>query len=425
MEKKGYRPRIIDNKIEEYLGVFGALCIEGPKWCGKTWTSSFHSRSEIYLGDPAGNFQNRNLAELSPDLVLQGEPPRLIDEWQEVPPLWDAVRFHVDQSSEKGLFILTGSSTPNHKGILHSGAGRIARIRMRPMSLYESGDSSGMVSLGDLCADRMESVMTGEVRLTDLIGYILRGGWPASLGLSIKEASLLPRQYLDAIVDDDVYRIDGVKRDTTKIRLLLRSLARNESTTATNRSLKNDVKEKDDEDIDVDTIASYLDIFSRLFLIENQQPFSSKIRSSVRVKQAEKRHFADPSLAAALLGATEEKLLGDLNTLGFLFEALCERDLRIYTDAFGGQLYHYQDYQNREVDAVIQLPGGEWCAFEIKLGANQIDGAADALLKLKSAIEKEKGGRPPKVMGVICGLSNAAYRRPDGVYVVPVTALRE
>lgn len=425
MEKKGYRPRIIDNKIEEYLGVFGALCIEGPKWCGKTWTSSFHSRSEIYLGDPAGNFQNRNLAELSPDLVLQGETPRLLDEWQEVPPLWDAVRFHVDQSSEKGLFILTGSSTPNHKGILHSGAGRIARIRMRPMSLYESGDSSGMVSLGDLCADRMESVMTGEVRLTDLIGYILRGGWPASLGLSIKEASLLPRQYLDAIVDDDVYRIDGVKRDTTKIRLLLRSLARNESTTATNRSLKNDVKEKDDEDIDVDTIASYLDIFSRLFLIENQQPFSSKIRSSVRVKQAEKRHFADPSLAAALLGATEEKLLGDLNTLGFLFEALCERDLRIYTDAFGGQLYHYQDYQNREVDAVIQLPGGEWCAFEIKLGANQIDEAAAVLVKLKNDIAKEPGGIPPKVLCVVCGMSNAAYKRADGVYVVPITALRE
>lgn len=425
MEKKGYRSRIIDNKIEEYLGVFGALCIEGPKWCGKTWTSSFHSRSEIYLGDPAGNFQNRNLAELSPDLVLQGDPPRLIDEWQEVPPLWDAVRFHVDQSSEKGLFILTGSSTPNHKGILHSGAGRIARIRMRPMSLYESGNSSGMVSLGDLCADRMESVMTGEVRLTDLIGYILRGGWPASLGLSIKEASLLPQQYLDAIVDDDVYRIDGVKRDTTKIRLLLRSLARNESTTATNRSLKNDVKEKDDEDIDVDTIASYLDIFSRLFLIENQQPFSSKIRSSVRVKQAEKRHFADPSLAAALLGATEEKLLGDLNTLGFLFEALCERDLRIYADAFGGQLYHYQDYQNREVDAVIQLPGGEWCAFEIKLGANQIDEAAAVLVKLKNDIAKEPGGIPPKVLCVVCGMSNAAYKRADGVYVVPITALRE
>lgn len=425
MEKTRYRPRIIDNKIEEYLGVFGALCIEGPKWCGKTWTSSFHSRSEIYLGDPAGNFQNRSLAELSPELVLQGDAPRLIDEWQEVPPLWDAVRFHVDQSSEKGLFILTGSSTPNHKGILHSGAGRIARIRMRPMSLYESGDSSGKVSLEELCADRMESVMTGEVRLTDLIGYILRGGWPAGLGLPVKEASLLPQQYLNAIVDDDVYRIDGVKRDTTKIRLLLRSLARNESTTATNRSLKNDVKEKDDEDIDVDTIASYLDVFSRLFLIENQQPFSSKIRSSVRVKQAEKRHFADPSLAAALLGATEEKLLGDLNTLGFLFEALCERDLRIYADAFGGRLYHYQDYHNREIDAVIQLPGGEWCAFEIKLGANQIDEAAAVLVKLKNDIAKEPGGIPPKVLCVVCGMSNAAYKRADGVYVVPITALRE
>lgn len=425
MDKKNYRPRVIDRKIEEHLNIFGALCIEGPKWCGKTWTSSYHSNSEIYLGDPAGNFQNRRLAQLSPDLVLQGDAPRLIDEWQEVPPLWDAVRFRVDQTSEKGRFILTGSSTPNHKGILHSGAGRIARLRMRPMSLFESGDSSGEVSLQELCEGKLEPAMTGEVRLTDLIYYILRGGWPASLGLPAQDAALLPMQYLDAIVDDDIYRIDGVKRDTIKIRLLLRSLARNESTTVTNRSLKNDVKEKDDEDIDVDTIASYLDIFSRLFLIENQPPFSTKIRSSVRVKQAEKRHFADPSLAAALLGATEEKLLGDLNTLGFLFEALCERDLRIYADAFGAQLFHYQDYQNREIDAVIQLPGGDWCAFEIKLGANQIDEAAASLVKLKNGIEHEPGGIPPKILCVICGMSSAAYRREDGVYVVPVTALRE
>ena len=425
MDKKRYRGRIIDRKIEEYLGIFGALCVEGPKWCGKTWTSSFHSGSEIYLGDPAGNFQNRNLAQLSPELVLQGARPRLIDEWQEVPALWDAVRFQVDQSSEKGLFILTGSSTPNHKGILHSGAGRIARLRMRPMSLFESGDSSGMVSLRDLCEGKMQPVMTGEVSLNDLIYYILRGGWPASLGLPAKEAALLPLQYLDAIVEDDVYRIDGVKRDTKKIRLLLRSLARNESTTVTNRSLKNDVKEKDDEDIDADTIAAYLDIFSRLFLIENQPPFAAKIRSSVRVKQAEKRHFADPSLAAALLGATKEKLLGDLNTLGFLFEALCERDLRIYGDAFGAQLFHYQDYQNREIDAVLQLPQGGWCAFEIKLGANQIDEAAEALLKLKRDIEKEPGGVAPEILCVICGMSSAAYRHADGVYVVPITALRE
>lgn len=425
MLRNEYKMRLIDKRIEEYLKIFGAVCIEGPKWCGKTWTSAYHSKSEIYLGDPEGNFQNRNLAQLSPSLVLEGEKPRLIDEWQEVPPLWDAVRYQVDKTAEKGLFILTGSSTPNHKGILHSGAGRIARLRMRPMSLFESGDSSGKVSLQELCSDRLEPSMTGEVDLRHLIYLIIRGGWPASLSVSESEAQRLPLEYLDAVIEDDMYRIDDVKRDSRKIRLLLRSLARNESTTVTNRSLKNDVKEKDDEDIDVDTIASYLDVFSRLFLIDDQLPFSSKIRSSVRVKQSVKRHFSDPSLACALLKATPEKLLGDLETLGFLFEALCERDLKIYAESFGGQLYHYQDYQNREIDAVIELPDGEWCAFEIKLGANQIDGAADALLKLKSAIEKEKGGRPPKVMGVICGLSNAAYRRPDGVYVVPVTALRE
>lgn len=425
MLRNEYKLRLIDKRIEEYLKIFGAVCIEGPKWCGKTWTSAYHSKSEIYLGNPEGNFQNRNLAQLSPSLVLEGEKPRLIDEWQEVPPLWDAVRYQVDKMAEKGMFILTGSATPNHKGILHSGAGRIARLRMRPMSLFESGDSSGKVSLQELCSDRLEPSMTGEVDLRHLIYLIIRGGWPASLSVSESEAQRLPLEYLDAVIEDDMYRIDDVKRDSRKIRLLLRSLARNESTTVTNRSLKNDVKEKDDEDIDVDTIASYLDVFSRLFLIDDQLPFSSKIRSSVRVKQSVKRHFSDPSLACALLKATPEKLLGDLETLGFLFEALCERDLKIYAESFGGQLYHYQDYQNREIDAVIELPDGEWCAFEIKLGANQIDGAADALLKLKSAIEKEKGGRPPKVMGVICGLSNAAYRRPDGVYVVPVTALRE
>lgn len=425
MENSGYRFRIIDRKIDEYLSIFGALCIEGPKWCGKTWTSSFHSKSEIYLGDPAGNFQNRNLAQLSPELVLQGESPRLIDEWQEVPPLWDAVRFYVDQKGEKGQFILTGSATPNHKGILHSGAGRIARLRMRPMSLYESGDSGGQVSLGSLCRGEFQPVMTGEVDLRDLIYYIIRGGWPASLGLSAEDAAVLLRQYLDAIVEDDVYRMDGVRRDTVKMRLLLRSLARNESTTATNRVLKNDVKQKDDEDIDADTIASYLDIFTRLFLTENQPPYAGKIRSSVRVKQAEKRHFCDPSIAAALLGATPEMLLGDLETLDFLFEALCERDLRIYGESFDARLYHYQDYQNKEIDAVLQMPDGEWCAFEIKLGANQIDDAAESLVRLKNDIEKEEGGHPPKILCVICGMSSAAYQREDGVYVVPLTALRE
>lgn len=424
MERKEYKPRIIDKKIQEYLSVFGAVCVEGPKWCGKTWTSSYHSKSEICLGDPAGNFQNRNLAQLNPSLVLEGETPRLIDEWQEVPPLWDAVRHKVDQSGEKGQFILTGSATPNHKGILHSGAGRIAKLRMRPMSLFESGDSSGKVSLEALCGGAMKDVLTGEVDLREIINLIIRGGWPGNIGVPAKEAVHLADEYLKAIIDDDVYRMDGVKRDTVKMNLLLRSLARNESTTVTNKSLKNDIKEIDDEDIDIDTVAAYLDIFTRLFILDNQQPFGMKIRSSVRVKQAEKRHFSDPSLACALLKATPEKLLGDLETLGFLFEALCERDLKIYAESFGASLYHYQDYQNREIDAVIELPDGEWCAFEIKLGANQIDAAAENLLKIKEDAEKEDGGKPPKILCVLCGLANAAYRRPDGVYVVPITALR-
>lgn len=425
MKREEYRPRIIDKKIEEYLSIFGAVCIEGPKWCGKTWTSSYHSNSEIYLGDPSGNFQNRQLAELSPDLVLEGEYPRLIDEWQEVPPLWDAVRHKVDQNTIKGQYILTGSATPNHKGILHSGAGRIAKLRMRPMSLYESGDSSGKVSLKALCNGEMKPVMTGEVDLKEIIQLIMKGGWPANVGLPAESALLLSTEYLEAVIQDDVYRIDGVKRDVNKMKLLLRSLARNESTTVTNKVLKNDVKEIDDEDIDVDTIAAYLDILSRLFILDNQPPFATKIRSSVRVKQAEKRHFSDPSLACALLKATSEKLLGDLETLGFLFEAMCERDLRIYAESFGANLYHYQDYQNREIDAVIELADGEWCAFEIKLGANQIDAAAENLLKNKKDIEKEQGGKPPKVLCVLCGMSNAAYCRSDGVYVVPITALRE
>ncbi len=425
MDKQSYRPRIIDRKVEEYLAAFGAVCIEGPKWCGKTWTSAYHSNSEIYIGDPAGNFQNRQLAQLSPALVLEGETPRLIDEWQEVPPLWDAVRYKVDEKPQKGQFILTGSATPNHKGILHSGAGRIGRLRMRPMSLYESGDSSGKVSLKKLCYGELTPRLTGEVDLRRLIELIVRGGWPGSLGLPLDRASLLPAEYLNAVIDDDVFRMDGVRRDTQKMRLLLRSLARNESTTATNRTLMRDIRDVDDEDIDADTLSAYLDIFKRLFITDNQPPFSTGMQSSVRVKQAEKRHFADPSLACALLKATTSGLLGDLETLGFLFEALCERDLRIYADSFGAGLYHYQDYSNREIDAVIELTDGSWCAFEIKLGVNQIDAAAENLLTIKRKFEEDPRGRPPAVLCVLCGLTNAAYRRPDGVFVVPITALKD
>ena len=424
MINENYMPRIIDKKISEYLETFGAVCIEGPKWFGKTWSSSFHSNSDIFIGDPAGNFQNRRLAELSPDLVLEGKTPRLIDEWQEVPPIWDAVRNKVDQTTEKGLYILTGSSTPNHKGILHSGAGRIARLRMRPMSLFESGESSGTVSLEKLCRGELNETFTGDVALAKLIGLIIRGGWPGSIRLPPERASLIPADYLNAIINDDVYRMDGIKRNTAKMQLLLRSLARNESTLASNRTLKNDMREYENEDIDVETISDYLNIFERLYITDNLLPYSTGIRSKTRLTQSVKRRLADPSLACALMKATPGGLLGDLETLGFLFESLCERDLKIYSDSFGSSLYHFRDYAGREIDAVIELPDGQWCAFEIKLGANQVDSAAESLIKINNEIKKTSDGKPPNVLCVICGMSNAAYRRPDGVFVVPITALR-
>ena len=424
VNKEQYRQRIIDAELETYLANFGAVCIEGPKWCGKTWTSSWHSRSELLIGDPDNNFQNRHLAEIAPSLILDGETPRLIDEWQEVPSIWDAVRHEVDRRGQKSQFILTGSSTPNRKGVMHSGAGRIGKLRMRTMSLYESGDSSGAVSLRDLCNDSIKPVMTGEVSLKDLIYYVVRGGWPGNLGVAPENAQLLPETYLEAIVDDDIQRIENGKRDKQKMMLLLRSLARNECTTASNSKLLNDIKEYEDESIDRDTVAEYLNILSRLFLLDNQPPFSSNIRSSTRVKQAEKRHFCDPALACALLKATPERLYNDLNTFGFMFEAMCERDLRIYAESFHANLYHYQDYRNREIDSVIELDDGRWCAFEIKLGAHQIDAAASELISIRDSIAGEKNSVPPSVLCVICGMSNAAYRRPDGVYVVPITALK-
>ena len=423
MNKEKYIPRIVDAAVERYLATMGAVCIEGPKWCGKTWTSSYHSKSEFLVGNPDNNFQNRALAEMSPALVLEGETPRLIDEWQEVPPLWDAVRYTVDQRGKKGQFILTGSATPKRKGVLHSGAGRIGKLRMRPMSLYESGDSSGKVSLHELCEGKLTPAITGEVDLRTLARLTVRGGWPGNLDIDDADISLLPSEYLDAVIDDDVNRVDETRRDSRKVRLLLRSLARNESTTATNRTLKNDIKEIDDEDIDVETVATYLDIFNRLFLTDNQQPYSTKLRSSVRVKQAEKRHFCDPSLACALLKVTPERLIGDLATFGFLFEALCERDLKIYAESFGATLYHYQDYAGNEIDAIIELPDGSWCGIEIKLGANKIEEAAKNLIHIRDEIVKDEG-KAPSALIVLCGLSNAAYQRPDGVYVVPLTALK-
>lgn len=422
-EKGRYKPRVLDEQVQRYLATFGAICIEGPKWCGKTWLASYHANSECLIADSSNNFQNRRLAEMSPALILEGETPRLIDEWQEVDSIWDAVRYTVDRRGKKGQFILTGSSTPKKQDRIHSGAGRVGRLRMHTMSLYESGDSCGKVSLKELCDGKLTPALIGDVDLRDLAKYIVRGGFPGSLGLPPENAQLIAESYIETILKDDAQRIDGIKYNSDKMRLLLRSLARNESTTATKKKLASDIKEVDAETVDYDSVSAYLDIFERLFLLDNQKPFDSNIRSSVRVKQAEKRHFCDPALACALLNATPERLLGDLETFGFLFEALCERDLRIYAESFGGQLFHYQDYANKEIDAVIELKDGRWCAFEIKLGANQIDKAAENLIEISNNIAKD-GGKAPSVLCVICGLSSAAYIRPDGVFVIPITALK-
>lgn len=418
-----YTPRIIDKKINDFMKSFGAVCVEGPKWCGKTWASLNQAKSVSYIADPVNGFQNRRMAEISPELVLEGEYPRVIDEWQEVPEIWDAVRFAVDKDGAKGRYILTGSSTPKRKGILHSGAGRIGRIRMNTMSLYEMGESSGEISLSDLFQDNVRPVITGDIKLERLIQYAVRGGWPGSRQLNVRDAARIPFQYLQAVVESDMYRLDGARRDSGKVYALLHSLGRNESTIASNQTIKKDITAYEDEVVEKDTIVEYLDAFERLFLIDNQPAFHPALRSSRRALKSPKRHFSDPSLAVAALSASPEMLLQDLNTFGFIFEALCEHDLKIYAESNEGALYHFRDDRGNEIDAVVRMPDGRWGAFEIKLGANQIDAAAKKLLKIQTIMEKE--ATAPSVLCVICGMSNMAYKRKDGVFVVPITALRD
>ena len=424
MHHDSYRPRIIDPILKRYLSAFGAVYIEGAKYIGKTWTAENQSASGFYLADPAGNYRNRQYAEMDPSLVLPGEKPRLFDEWQDVPSIWDAVRFEVDRTSLCGQYILTGSATPNWKKISHSGAGRIATLRMRPMSLYEAGLSSGEVSLEKLCRGDIPNKLLDGVSLENIIDYILRGGWPGNMGKSLEEAVLLPQDYIKTVLNKDMFSVDDVQRDKSLMEMLMKSLARNESSTATLKTFQSDIKGIGGREVTTDTISSYLDILDKLLLIDNLSPFATRLRSSVRVRQQVKRHFVDPSLSASLLKATPESLIEDLETLGLLFEALCVRDLRIYAEAFGAELYHYMDYRNRKMDAVVSLPDGGWCGFEIKLGRNRIDEGARNLLKIKKEIEKEGREKSPKTLCVICGLEGAVYRRPDGVYVVPIGCLK-
>ena len=423
LRPKDYKERLIEKKLDEQMQSFGAVCIEGPKYCGKTWTGLSRAESVAFIGDPERNFQMRIMAQLSPDLVLQGDIPRLIDEWQEVPLLWDAIRFYVDKAGRKGQFLLTGSATPNHKGILHSGVGRISKLQMDTMSLFESGDSSGQVSLRAIFDEGIEPQLCSEVSLEKLIYLTVRGGWPGNLTVSQKNCGELAREYLKTVIDDDVYRVDGIQRDSRKMWSLIRSLGRNESTLVSNANLRRDVEAKDEVSIDPDTISQYLDIFSRLFLLYDQPAFSTHLRSSRRLLKAPKRHFIDSSLAIAAMEISPEMLLHDLHTFGFIFESLCEHDLKIYAQVNDGELYHFRDDKGNEVDAVVQWPDGSWGAFEIKLGAKQIDQASQNLIKIKNIFEME-GEQPPAILAVICGLSNMAYQRKDGVFVIPITALK-
>ena len=426
MEIDGYKERIVEDRLESYLRAFGAVCVEGPKWCGKTWTARHAAKSEFLVADPAGNFHNRKLLELDLSSAFAGDEPHLIDEWQEFPELWDATRAFVDQTSKKGRFILTGSSTPNRKGVLHSGAGRIGSVRMHPMSLWESGHSDGLVSFAELCRNEFGSgvVQGRKPALGEIAEWIVRGGWPGALGVPTADALEIPREYIRQVMENDIHRIDHVRRDVDKVGLLLRSLARNETTTAGIARLCDDISGVDRRQVDPDTISAYLGALKRLFVTENQLPFHANARSSVRVRQAEKRHFCDPSIACAILKLTPERVMGDLEFMGLLFEALVVRDIRVYAERMGAELYHYQDYSNREIDAVVELPDGDWAAIEVKLGLGAEDVAAASLISIRDAIASEPKGHPPKALIVIVGMSGSIYRRKDGVIVCPLSALR-
>ncbi|QVK02014.1 ATP-binding protein [Mycoplasma mycoides subsp. capri] len=420
-----YMPRIMDKIIQKYLKIAGAICVEGPKWCGKTWTSRQNSNSEFLVGSAANAFSNRQLAILNPEYVLKGEFPRMIDEWQEVPSLWDATREEVDKYSKNGLFILTGSSTPTHKGVLHSGAGRIVRLRMNTMTLFESGDSTGILSLKDLLLDEIKTEYVDELDFKKLAYLIVRGGWPKNIKTSFDNCEVLPRSYIDSILESKLLDENNNAYNSNYIKLILKSLARNVSTTVSERSIINDISQNEVDSISRPTLSKYLDFLSNMFLFSNLEPYSLNPRSSLRVKQQEKRYFCDPSLACALLDLTPNKIMDDLNLYGLLFEGLVIRDLKVYAQANEAKVYHYQDYLDNELDAVIEFKNGEWCAIEIKLGLNQVEQAAKQLNKAIDAITRSKN-KPPINKCIIVGFGNLVYKRKeDGIIVIPINALKD
>lgn len=425
LTEKGYKPRLVDKQITRYLKTFGAVSIEGPKWTGKTWTSLNHAESVFYVGDPTNGYTNRRLAQLDPTAALDGEIPHAIDEWQEVPGIWDAVRFSVDRERTRGRYILTGSATPVDNEVMHSGAGRIARISMRPMSLYESGDSQETISLSSVLNGDEVPVCPSRYSIDELIRLIIRGGWPDNIEVPTENAELLPQSYIEALVRKDMTSIDGISRNHAKVRALIRSLARNNASLVTNKTLADDIalyRSVNESSLSEQSVADYVNALMRLFVLEEIPAWSPEIRAKIRLRVSPKRMLVDPSLASAALNADAGILKSDLKTLGFLFEGFCMRDLQVYAQSYGAAVYHYLDNSNLEVDAILEMKGGDWAAFEIKLGNVQVDDAASNLKRLKDKVTAA-GNKPPICLGVIVGVNAVSHRRDDGINVLPIDCL--
>jgi predicted AAA+ superfamily ATPase len=429
LRKNGYIKRIVDHRIEEYLNIFGALLIEGPKWCGKTWTALNHANSVAYIMDPNDSYSNKTLAKINPALLLPGKKPRLIDEWQEAPGIWDAVRFDVDQAPGYGKYLLTGSATPPRETYAHSGAGRIAIIRMRPMTLSESGDSTNMISLKSIFEGEEIEPYLADIDLLKLIDISVRGGWPETLNMSIKKAGNVASEYINAITRNEMLCENQSKRNPAKMLKLLKSLARNNATTASIKTLSMDTdgserKDQNEDDIKIsrDSVTEYLKVLKEIFVIEELSAWNPEVRSKTIIRSAAKRIFADPSLAVASLNLSRNKLVQDFNTFGFIFENLCLRDLLVYADFYQGHLFHYHDNSDLEVDAIIEMPDGKWGAFEIKLGEHQVDTAARSLCLLRDKMVSN-GAEHPSCLCVITG-GGFGRKRDDGVYVIPINSLK-
>ena len=423
--KKKYKSRIADALLSRKLEGKGAVLIEGAKWCGKTTTAEQQAKSIVYMTDPEKSYQYLSMVELNPKTLLEGKTPRLFDEWQIAPKLWDAIRFEVDHRDDLGQFILTGSAIPPEtEEIHHTGTGRFARVKMRPMSLFEAEDSNGSVSLTELFSGNLDIAGSCDLPLEKLAFLVCRGGWPRATTMRNTTALDQAFDYYDAVVNADISRVDNVERNPERVKLLMRSYARHQGTQASNMVIKDDMRINDNSTLDEDTVYSYISALKKIFVIEDMLSWNPNLRSKTAIRTSDTRYFVDPSIATAALGLGPNDLLNDLNTFGLFFETMCMRDLRIFADALDGQVYHYRDASGLECDAVVHLRNGSYGLIEIKLGgAARIDEGAVNLNKLAEKIDTEKMKKPAFKM-VLTGIGDFAYCRKDGVLVVPIGSLK-